>query len=605
MRSHARYAQMLTLGIAMILGQYTLLLGDTDEQQTSPTVVWSVIEAAFGGEDYSKADAWEEVNTPEYPLYSHYRTWLDGDEMVPEGIARVRFEETYSEAVSHLMTTASHVPSALEAAADGLDTARQLYDAAAIMEEGQRACSKLLGIAATHGTAALYQAADWTVATRALTRMLVAHEMKNVSSKLRSTAMLVRAAQGRQLSYEEANRLYHSYVDAQTRARHIFTLGEKTFPNTDLWSQVKRVLLSAAGAGAGEVFKQAAEAIEHAPSTVDIEKAVRIGVAAGAVLTVSDVKALAEAVLGVQPLADYYRDTQNRHALIPLHEVAWEAWLADVNVAPRAMPAGTRGFLKDGKAYVPLRAIAEWMGVKVDYVTSLRMARLAKGAERMFVLTSGDRTTEVIWPPHRAEGILKDGRTYVPVRYVAEYLGAEVEWKADTAEVRIRTGSRQIVVPTQEPPGKLLAPKPKQVLSVFLKQNGPEENVGDVCIRYDNGTTKQLTYSRMCADPKLSHNKRFAGWKVVESMDYHGDRVLVSDCVAIYDASRGRKLRTIPTDGFVRNFAFFPSSENSTVVIYVGGMHFAGHYVEYDIDSGRSTGRKWSDEEGGPPGWPW
>lgn len=124
------------------------------------------------------------------------------------------------------------------------------------------------------------------------------------------------------------------------------------------------------------------------------------------------------------------------------------AWGADVSVVlngtPVAMDAGTgMPFLDStGRVMVPLRAVLEKAGAHVTYDTVNRMA----------VITTVD--TEVLVPigksfvvvnrvnkPNDAPALIKNERTYLPIRIVMESLGYKVSWDAAGARVLIDTAS--------------------------------------------------------------------------------------------------------------------------------------------------------------------
>jgi hypothetical protein len=91
-------------------------------------------------------------------------------------------------------------------------------------------------------------------------------------------------------------------------------------------------------------------------------------------------------------------------------------------------------YIKTGRTMVPLRAIAEALGVTPDWNASLReitinrkgkTIRLRIGSKEAFTKEQGQvGETKIILeaPPE----IVK-GRTFVPLRFVAEALGSEIK----------------------------------------------------------------------------------------------------------------------------------------------------------------------------------
>lgn len=130
-----------------------------------------------------------------------------------------------------------------------------------------------------------------------------------------------------------------------------------------------------------------------------------------------------------------------------------------------AQAAGTRtgrlGILVDVHGYmtpkgvlVPLRGIAEWLGATVEYKPPVVTVQLG---ERSVALTLGAETVEVdgrrvkLSVPARVIGNM----TCVPVRFVAEALGCDVQYisRSDQTEatghirhVRVRAANREAVI---------------------------------------------------------------------------------------------------------------------------------------------------------------
>lgn len=81
--------------------------------------------------------------------------------------------------------------------------------------------------------------------------------------------------------------------------------------------------------------------------------------------------------------------------------------------------------IRDGRTYVPLRAAAEAVGGTVDYDPVARRVTICRG----------DLCTLVM----QDDGITIGGRLLVGIRQVGEALNARVDWEAATRTVRITT----------------------------------------------------------------------------------------------------------------------------------------------------------------------
>jgi len=94
-----------------------------------------------------------------------------------------------------------------------------------------------------------------------------------------------------------------------------------------------------------------------------------------------------------------------------------------------------------GRTMVPLRVTFEEMGATVNYNDATKTIT-AKKADTVVVLTIGDtsptingQVVEISQP-----AIIIEGRTLVPLRFVAEAFGAEVVWSSATQTVTITSG---------------------------------------------------------------------------------------------------------------------------------------------------------------------
>lgn len=85
----------------------------------------------------------------------------------------------------------------------------------------------------------------------------------------------------------------------------------------------------------------------------------------------------------------------------------------------------------NGFTYVPVRFIAENLGAEVEFLQSTNQVQI-KTNEKTIFLPIDKITTELTTPARIIEG-----RTMVPVRYVSEQLGAIVTYFADTKAIEI------------------------------------------------------------------------------------------------------------------------------------------------------------------------
>ena len=96
----------------------------------------------------------------------------------------------------------------------------------------------------------------------------------------------------------------------------------------------------------------------------------------------------------------------------------------------------------NNRILVPLRAVFEAMGAVVDWDTASGTATAVKGNTTV-VLTIGDPLPTIngaaLPEPLDQPGLLQDGRTLAPLRFVAEAFGGHVDWDAITLTASIQS----------------------------------------------------------------------------------------------------------------------------------------------------------------------
>jgi hypothetical protein len=105
----------------------------------------------------------------------------------------------------------------------------------------------------------------------------------------------------------------------------------------------------------------------------------------------------------------------------------------------------------DGRIMVPLRAIFESIGANVEWNGETKTITGTKDNNvvimqidnKGFALNNEQKTMDVA-------PFISDGKTYVPVRYVAESLGCEVEWTNSPKTVNIKSKSTETTEITTE-----------------------------------------------------------------------------------------------------------------------------------------------------------
>ncbi len=97
-------------------------------------------------------------------------------------------------------------------------------------------------------------------------------------------------------------------------------------------------------------------------------------------------------------------------------------------------------YIKSGRTLIPFRFLGESLGAKITWDQTKKQAGLTLGDKNVKV-TIGSKTAYVnsqkVTLDVPAE--LKQGRTFIPLRFVSENLGAEVDWDSDTSTVTVQT----------------------------------------------------------------------------------------------------------------------------------------------------------------------
>lgn len=106
------------------------------------------------------------------------------------------------------------------------------------------------------------------------------------------------------------------------------------------------------------------------------------------------------------------------------------AWFTAGDVAVDAKP-----FIDKGRSYVPIRLLAETMGANVTWDQSTQTVTIHKGSN-LLEIPIGNRDALLNGKSYTMDTpILKNGRTFLPARAVAEALGGRVWWDAGKKEV--------------------------------------------------------------------------------------------------------------------------------------------------------------------------
>jgi phosphate transport system substrate-binding protein len=122
-------------------------------------------------------------------------------------------------------------------------------------------------------------------------------------------------------------------------------------------------------------------------------------------------------------------------------QLAFAAGNISVLVNGKALSMDSKPFVTQGKVLVPMRAIFETLGASVKWDGKAQKVTAKKGDVEI-ALWMGKKEANVGSKSVTLDvaAAVDKGRTVVPLRFVAESLGAEVDWVSDKNTVVITTG---------------------------------------------------------------------------------------------------------------------------------------------------------------------
>ena len=94
--------------------------------------------------------------------------------------------------------------------------------------------------------------------------------------------------------------------------------------------------------------------------------------------------------------------------------------------------------IRSGRTFLPIRAVVEQLGGTITWDAPTRTVTIDHGGHTI-VLTIGSRTARVNGVVVSLETVpfIRSGRTFLPVRFIAENLGYEIEWDGQARTVTI------------------------------------------------------------------------------------------------------------------------------------------------------------------------
>lgn len=126
--------------------------------------------------------------------------------------------------------------------------------------------------------------------------------------------------------------------------------------------------------------------------------------------------------------------------------------------------------LKDNRTFVPIRFISESMNYKVDYDHATRGIKISKGNETMDLkVGSKEFAKDGQKGQMDVEAFINNDRTFVPLRFIGEAFSKEVGWHQDSKSVYI--GKKPVEFPRPDKNGYQVKEFPKLGFKLFVPNN--------------------------------------------------------------------------------------------------------------------------------------
>lgn len=128
--------------------------------------------------------------------------------------------------------------------------------------------------------------------------------------------------------------------------------------------------------------------------------------------------------------------------LIPSFVLASGANKISIVLNNEVVATDVEPFLKDNRTFVPVRFISEKLGFKVDWNEKAQLVTITNN-DKKIELTIGNKEAKVDGKAAMIDvaPLLKDNRTFVPLRFISENFGVKTSWDAKTYKVILETKS--------------------------------------------------------------------------------------------------------------------------------------------------------------------
>ena len=112
-----------------------------------------------------------------------------------------------------------------------------------------------------------------------------------------------------------------------------------------------------------------------------------------------------------------------------------------INIDGRVVTSDPPPLLQNGRTFVPLRGVLENLGATVNYIPATKRVDIARGGQNVTLFLGTTRAQVDGREVEVEQPLLRQGRAFVPLRAVSELFGLQVSWLAPTRTVAIYTGA--------------------------------------------------------------------------------------------------------------------------------------------------------------------
>jgi hypothetical protein len=138
-----------------------------------------------------------------------------------------------------------------------------------------------------------------------------------------------------------------------------------------------------------------------------------------------------------------------RFALAQGHSI--QLWVSEkeISIDGKTQSMDVAPFIQDSRTLVPVRFVSEALGAKVDWYQEEKKAVIVL-VPKVVTLWVGKDQAFVNGVEQKLDvpAVLVDNRTFVPLRFVSERLGAKVEWSQEKQQVSIDYSPPAIQLPS-------------------------------------------------------------------------------------------------------------------------------------------------------------